>query len=610
MKYFVRTAAVLCVFADILLGCKANVSTPIAVTSVMLDKATVTLVEQETVTLKATVLPANAANKTVAWSSNKPGIASVDANGTVTAHKAGEAIITVKTEDSSKAAECKVTVKAKAPPAVAVVEVKLNKSQLTLDEEKSGQLTATVLPVDAANKNVAWSSNKPEIASVDANGTVTAHKAGDAVITVETEDGGKAASCTVRVLTRYTITYNLNGGTNHKDNPAHYTVETETITLKDASKANYTFVGWYANADFTGEKVTQITKGSSENKKLWAKFLENYSINYHFNGGTNDIERPTYYTVETETITLKPVNKADHIFFGWYTEADFSGSPVTEIAKGSRGNIELYAKFIELKMIVIDAVTNGNLGCYDSSYHTYNNKPHKVSLTAYRIGETEVTQELWQAVMGNNPSNFQGSGELPASGEVQEKRPVESVSWYQCIAFCNELTKKVPELGESQCVYSVEGHIYGTADAAAKKVPEMDMSKKGFRLPTEAEWEWAAKGGTEDKWAGVNEESKLGEYAWYGANSGGKTHEVKQKQANGYGLYDMSGNVWEWCWDWYDTLPNPLPTDYAGAASGEGRVSRGGSWGDAADRAARAYRVYIYPAYRDGDLGFRLALRP
>ena len=187
---------------------------------------------------------------------------------------------------------------------------------------------------------------------------------------------------------------------------------------------------------------------------------------------------------------------------------------------------------------------------------------------------------------------------------------MESVSWYQCIAFCNELTKKVPELGESQCVYSVEGHIYGTADAAAKKVPEMDMSKKGFRLPTEAEWEWAAKGGTEDKWAGVNEESKLGEYAWYGANSGGKTHEVKQKQANGYGLYDMSGNVWEWCWDWYDTLPNPLPTDYAGAASGEGRVSRGGSWGDAADRAARAYRVYIYPAYRDGNLGFRLALRP
>ena len=136
------------------------------------------------------------------------------------------------------------------------------------------------------------------------------------------------------------------------------------------------------------------------------------------------------------------------------------------------------------------------------------------------------------------------------------------------------------------------------------------MNKKGFRLPTEAEWEWAAKGGTEDKWAGVNEESKLGEYAWYGANSGDKTHEVKQKQANGYGLYDMSGNVWEWCWDWYDTLPNPLPADYTGAASGGIRVRRGGSWRDDADDAARAFRGYYSPDIRFSLLGLRLTLRP
>ena len=258
---------------------------------------------------------------------------------------------------------------------------------------------------------------------------------------------------------------------------------------------------------------------------------------------------------------------------------------------------------VEFTMKKIDVVTDGNLG--DDSQH--NNKLHKVSLTAYRIGETEVTQELWEKVMGNNPSNFQGSGELPASGEVQEKRPVENVSWYQCIAFCNELTKKVPELGESQCVYRVEGHTYGTADAAAKKVPEMDMSKKGFRLPTEAEWEWAAKGGTEDKWAGTNEGSKLGTYAWYNDS---KTHEVKKKQPNGYGLYDMSGNVWEWCWDWYGTLPNPLSADYLGAASGTKRVMRGSCWKNGADDAACAYRGFLKPVLNYGHLGLRVACRP
>ena len=160
-------------------------------------------------------------------------------------------------------------------------------------------------------------------------------------------------------------------------------------------------------------------------------------------------------------------------------------------------------------------------------------------------------------------------------------------------------------------MYTVEGHIYGTEDAAAKKVPDMDMSKKGFRLPTEAEWEWAAKGGTTDKWAGTNAESELGTYAWYSANSGMKTHEVKKKLPNGYGLYDMSGNVWEWCWDRYDTLPDPLPADYTGAASGFDRVIRGGCWSSSAPSAACAYRDKSTPENcNSNNLGLRLACRP
>ena len=267
---------------------------------------------------------------------------------------------------------------------------------------------------------------------------------------------------------------------------------------------------------------------------------------------------------------------------------------------------------VSFTMKKIAAVTNGSVGHTD--YHGYN-EPHTVSLTAYRIGETEVTQELWEKVMSTNPSSFQGSSNPPESGEVQEKRPVENVNWYQCIAFCNELTKKVPELGESQCVYTYNGNTYNSTDAGARRVPAINMSKKGFRLPTEAEWEWAAKGGKDYKWAGTNVQRQLVNYAWYDANSDNKTHQVKLKSANGYGLYDMSGNVWEWCWDWYGIFSYPLPPDYAGAAPDISRVHRGGSWGSLRSGAALAFRGSQYPFSRSsaicaGGLGLRVVSRP
>ena len=166
------------------------------VTEVTLDKTELTLTEGETETLTATVKPDNADNRKVTWISDKTEIATVDGAGRVTAVKAGEAVVTVTTEDGGKTASCKVTVKAKA---VNVTEVTLDKTELTLTEGETETLTATVKPDNADNKKVKWSSDKTDVATVDGAGRVTAVKAGEAVVTVTTEDGGKTASCKVTV---------------------------------------------------------------------------------------------------------------------------------------------------------------------------------------------------------------------------------------------------------------------------------------------------------------------------------------------------------------------------------------------------------------------------
>lgn len=194
-----------------------------------------------------------------------------------------------------------------------------------------------------------------------------------------------------------------------------------------------------------------------------------------------------------------------------------------------------------------------------------NEKPvHRITLSNYYIGMTEVTQALWQAVMEDNPSSFIGNN-----------RPVENVSWNDCQEFLHKLK-------------ALTGH--------------------NFRLPTEAEWEFAARGGNNSQRYVYCGSNTLDDIAWHDSNSMGATHEVAMKQPNELGLYDMSGNVCEWCQDWYGNYINVSQTNPAGPSNGSFRVHRGGSWNNFARSCRLSNRSNCSPNNRFSFLGFRLAL--
>ena len=252
----------------------------------------------------------------------------------------------------------------------------------------------------------------------------------------------------------------------------------------------------------------------------------------------------------------------------------------------------------------IYGATNGTLGRSEQT----DNQEHQVSLDAYWMAEGEVTQQLYELVMGKNPSFYQVTNYPPYGGEIQERRPVEQVNWYEAVAFCNELTRCCSTLEESDCVYTVEGHTYTVRDAKAKKVPTMNRSKKGFRLPTEAEWEWAAQGGIERLLYPAGE--PIDDYIWHQSNSGIITHQVfKKKRHPKFPLDDMGGNVDEWCWDWYGYSLPVNSTNYAGPTSGTSRIRRGGSVGVHYSRCKCAYRRYHVPETKDQFTGFRIVCR-
>jgi len=252
---------------------------------------------------------------------------------------------------------------------------------------------------------------------------------------------------------------------------------------------------------------------------------------------------------------------------------------------------------------------------------------HRVTISkAFCLKETEVTQGEWEALMGNNPSRFENCG---------DSCPVEQVSWWDAVAYCNALSRKE---GLPEC-YSLRGcsGTPGAGDYQCTDVTFAGLSCKGYRLPTEAEWEYAARAGTTTALytggitlRGTNDAPELDPIAWYAGNSGVNyegaedcsgwpekqypssrcgTHPVAKKQPNAWGLYDMLGNVREWTQDWYHDSYNGAPADGSAweSPAGSSRVSRAGSWGSDARYVRAANRSWDDPGNRRLFLGFRLA---
>jgi formylglycine-generating enzyme required for sulfatase activity len=260
------------------------------------------------------------------------------------------------------------------------------------------------------------------------------------------------------------------------------------------------------------------------------------------------------------------------------------------------GQDERYLAPVEMKeelvpMVVVEG-GSFDVGSDDSK--------HRVAISQFYIGKCEVTQGQYSAVMGYSPSVF-------SSGDDAPQRPVEQVSWYDAVEFCNKLSVKE---GYTP-VYTLTGRDPASGYSITSATVTQDMTKNGYRLPTEAEWEYAARGGNGSPggytYSGSND---IGAVAWYDGNSGNTTHAVGTKAVNGLGLYDMSGNVWEWCQDRYGSYGSGSQSDPMGASSGGDRVPRGGSWGHDADYCRSALRISSNPGYRGNGVGFRVARRP
>ncbi|MBQ3364073.1 MAG: SUMF1/EgtB/PvdO family nonheme iron enzyme [Muribaculaceae bacterium] len=537
-----------------------------------LDKTSIEALVGSMVTLTATLDPTEAVPNEIIWTTSNESVATVE-DGMVTLTGPGECDIMAACQ--SKMAVCHVTA-----TVIMATEVILSQESAKLEIGSSLTLTATVIPDDATYKAVTWATTDSTVAVVS-DGVITAIGTGECFIIASC--GECQAMCRV-IVVEHLIYITLD---EHDVDllPNHIIILTPSVTpvstdlvvtSSDPSVAAARLANGLIQVVGVKEGTAMITLNSADG------YAEPDSCLVTVYTEIGDVNSDGFVNVTDVTTLISQVALAEGSeLFLENADVNYDGvvniTDVTLLINYIMGTGGLKPKDLQPVEYIVNGVKFNmmrvrggtfNMGAtveMDSDANANESPVHQVTLSSYYIGQTEVTQELWQAVMGSNPSNY--------TGDLQ--RPVEKVSYNDCQLFIAQLN---------------------------------ELTGLNFRLPTEAEWEYAARGGKKShnyRYAGSND---INEVAWFTENSDGTTHPVATKKANELGIYDMSGNVCEWCGEWFSLYPEDPQINPVGPETGKSIVHRGGSLQFLEKNCAVTRRNYFSPGIVRSYMGFRLVL--